>query len=79
VAGRYEAAFSEIDELRVPARETNSTHVFHQYTLRVANGKRDQLKQHLQARGIPSMIYSPYRFIARKLFENLYRRILSCR
>ena len=34
-------------------------HVFHQYTIRVTNGKRDQLKEYLANQGIGSMIYYP--------------------
>jgi dTDP-4-amino-4,6-dideoxygalactose transaminase len=34
-------------------------HVFHQYTIRVTNGKRDQLKEYLASQGIGSMIYYP--------------------
>lgn len=58
-AAAYDAAFNGIDGLTVPARWQQSTHVFHQYTLRVADGQRDALKQHLEAQGIPSMVYYP--------------------
>lgn len=34
-------------------------HVFHQYTIRVTNGKRDELKEYLAKNGIGSMIYYP--------------------
>lgn len=34
-------------------------HVFHQYTIRIINGKRDQLKDYLANLGIGSMIYYP--------------------
>lgn len=34
-------------------------HVFHQYTLRVLNGKRDELAKHLGEKGIPFGIYYP--------------------
>lgn len=61
----YDAAFQGISGLTVPARSANSTHVFHQYTLRVADGpgsgsgRRDALKKHLEDRGIPCMVYYP--------------------
>lgn len=58
-AAVYDDAFAELAELRTPVRQANSTHVFHQYTLQVGNGRRDALQQHLQARGVPSMIYYP--------------------
>lgn len=40
-----------------PVRVKSSTHVFHQYT--VKSTQRDALKDFLQAKGIPSMIYYP--------------------
>ncbi len=44
-------------EVCLPFRSSFSTHVFHQYTLKVE--KRDELKVFLEARGIPTMIYYP--------------------
>ena len=59
VAARYDDAFAGIDGLATPEREPTSTHVFHQYTLRADGGQRDALKSHLEAKGIPAMIYYP--------------------
>lgn len=42
-----------------PKQLPNSTHVYHQYTLKVKNNKRDELKTYLNEQGIPSMIYYP--------------------
>ena len=58
-ASYYDAAFAKIDELIIPKRANNSTHVFHQYTLQVANDKRDELGDYLKAKGISNMIYYP--------------------
>lgn len=38
---------------------TTKGHVFHQYTIRVTNGKRDELKEYLANLDIGSMIYYP--------------------
>jgi dTDP-4-amino-4,6-dideoxygalactose transaminase len=59
VADAYDAALEGIEALQTPVREPNSTHVFHQYTLQVKNGKRDELQKHLEREGVPSMIYYP--------------------
>lgn len=59
VAATYDAAFAKIPALRIPERSKSSTHVFHQYTLRVTNGHRDGLKEHLEKQGVPAMIYYP--------------------
>lgn len=39
--------------------ETCDCHVFHQYTLRITNGKRDALVQHLNDNGVPCGVYYP--------------------
>ncbi len=59
VADRYDAAFAGMEELQTPVRSPKSDHVFHQYTLRIKNGKRDALKTHLNNNGIPANIYYP--------------------
>lgn len=58
-AAYYDEALKGISWLTVPARMRYSTHVFHQYTVRVSGGKRDALKKYLEQRGIPTMIYYP--------------------
>lgn len=55
----YNRAFLEIEEIETPVTEVFTDHVFHQYTLKVKNGKRDELKKHLETLGIPAMIYYP--------------------
>jgi len=54
----YDTFLDEVDGLTIPHRADYSTHVYHQYTLRV-NAKRDQLKDSLKEQGIPAMIYYP--------------------
>ena len=55
----YYNTLSEMDWLDLPTKVPYSTHTFHQFTLKVKNGKRDALKSHLAENGIPSMIYYP--------------------
>jgi UDP-2-acetamido-2-deoxy-ribo-hexuluronate aminotransferase len=59
VADAYDAAFADISELQTPVRATNSTHVFHQYTMKVGNGQRDELQKYLGEMGIPARVYYP--------------------
>jgi UDP-2-acetamido-2-deoxy-ribo-hexuluronate aminotransferase len=59
-AAYYDAGLGQLESVVIPARNPASTHVFHQYTLQVKNGQRDALKAHLEAAGIPSMIYYPW-------------------
>ena len=58
-AARYRALLSGTEGIELPAEASYSTHVYHQFTLKVAGGRRDALKEHLASRGIPSMIYYP--------------------
>ncbi len=59
VADAYDAAFAAIEGIQTPVRAANSTHVFHQYTMRIADGKRDELQKYLGEIGIPARIYYP--------------------
>lgn len=59
VAEAYDAAFAPIPALTIPFRAPDSKHVFHQYTLRVADGQREALQAHLKNLGVPTMIYYP--------------------
>jgi dTDP-4-amino-4,6-dideoxygalactose transaminase len=68
-AAHYDTALAGIEALQIPHRQANSTHVFHQYTLRVLDGRRDALQQHLQAAGVPSMIYYPVPLYAQEAFR----------
>lgn len=58
-AAYYDNAFSKNNKLLIPGRDAHSTHVFHQYTLRVVGANRDKLREGLAERGIPAMIYYP--------------------
>ena len=55
----YDQAFNGNEKVLIPCRATHSTHVFHQYTLRVIGADRDQLRDGLAEKGIPAMIYYP--------------------
>lgn len=59
VADAYDAAFANIDGLQTPVRAANSTHVFHQYTMKVKDGKRDELQNYLEGKGISARVYYP--------------------
>lgn len=54
----YDQALGNHPNIQIPSRATWSSHVFHQYTIKV-NGNRDALKIALKERGIPSMVYYP--------------------
>lgn len=58
-ADYYDEAFAGCAEILTPKRAEYSTHVFHQYTLRITNGQRNELQQFLTEKEIPAMIYYP--------------------
>ena len=57
---KYSNALSGNENIETPVRTGDcDTHVYHQYTLKIKNGKRDALAKHLQEKGIPFGIYYP--------------------
>lgn len=56
---RYRELLKDVEGIELPAESPFSTHVYHQFTLKVDEDCRDALKEHLASCGIPSMIYYP--------------------
>lgn len=50
--------------------DTCNCHVFHQYTLKITNGKRNALHKHLLDNGIPNAIYYPVPLHAQKAYKD---------
>jgi len=71
VAAFYDQAFEQLEEVQTPVCQYNSTHVFHQYTLKVPADKRADLQAYLQEKGIPSMIYYPVPLNEQEAFNNI--------
>lgn len=68
-ADYYDAAFAGIPEIKTPKRAEDSTHTFHQYTLRVPAEDRNHLQKHLMDQDIPAMIYYPVPLHEQEAFE----------
>ena len=86
----YDQTLSAISEIRIPAKSLFSSHIYHQYTIRVKNGQRNALQAYLKQQGIPSTVYYPlsvqeqegYKWVARvsgdvKVASNLCKEVLS--
>ncbi len=71
VADRYDKAFAGCLSISVPERVSYSSHIFHQYTIRVKNGRRDELKKFLESKKIPSMVYYPGPLHLQKAYDYL--------
>lgn len=75
VADFYDKSFSDIEGLITPVRAPYSTHVFHQYTLKLKNSNRDQFKEFLDQNKIPNMIYYPVPLYKQKAFMSMAGRV----
>lgn len=83
-AGWYDELLGGIEGIQIPVRSASSTHVFHQYTIKVKSeetlnssllilhSKRDQLRKSLAEKGIPSMVYYPIELHRQKAFEKYW-------
>lgn len=64
IASLYSSALKGIDDLVLPRENYSSSvaemdHVFHQFTIQVLNGRRDELRDHLALNMVDTMIYYP--------------------
>ena len=48
-----------LDFIQLPETRKDTKHVFNQYTLRVFDGRRDELAKHLEKKGVGSRVYYP--------------------
>ena len=70
MAENYNKAFKSVEQLQIPELNKNSTHVYHQYTLKVLNGKRDDLMKYLEQNKIETRVYYPIPVHRQKAFGN---------
>lgn len=68
-ADYYDAQLKDVEQLMTPKRSPFSDHVFHQYTLRVTNGKRNELVAYLKDKGIPTGVYYPVPLYEQKAYS----------
>jgi UDP-2-acetamido-2-deoxy-ribo-hexuluronate aminotransferase len=73
----YNSAFANNANITTPTSsscgeicDTCNCHVFHQYTLQITNGKRDELHKHLLEKGIPNAIYYPVALHSQKAYTD---------
>ncbi len=68
-AGIYNKELSDINGIDLLLND-DLYHVYHQYTIKVNDGKRDKLKKHLEENGVSTMIYYPVPLHKMKVFDD---------
>jgi len=67
----YNEAFANNPNIITPKTiGAEDSHVFHQYTLQITNGKRDELHQHLKDKAIANAIYYPVPLHNQKAYQD---------
>jgi dTDP-4-amino-4,6-dideoxygalactose transaminase len=86
----YDEGLGSNPRLKIPVRASDSTHVFHQYTLTLLEQNRDEISRLLQEAKIPNKVYYPVPQHLQKAYnikgysegdlpitENLCRQVIS--
>ncbi len=66
----YTKAFQLCRKLQTPKQESFTSHVFHQYTLRLHDVDRDGLMKHLAEKNIPCAVYYPVPLHMQKAYQD---------
>ena len=70
----YSEHLRELSEFIIlPAKKSYSSHVYNQFTIRVKNGKRDELQAFLKEKKIPTIIYYPLPVHQQAAFRDISR------
>jgi len=69
VAEFYDRELANVSFLKLPWRSPGSSHVFHQYTVKVSGVNRNELKDYLEKKGIPSAVYYPVPLHLQKAYK----------
>lgn len=59
VAAEYTTSLAGVEGVATPRVADGNVHVFHQYTLRIAGGRRDAVAKALEAEGVSTQVYYP--------------------
>jgi dTDP-4-amino-4,6-dideoxygalactose transaminase len=59
IAERYNELLEDLPDIATPIEAAYTEHVYHQYTIRILNRKRDQVQRQLAEAGFGTMIYYP--------------------
>ena len=75
IATLYQDELASLERIELPKRVGYSSHVWHQFTLKVIDGNRDDLQSLLKQVGISSMIYYPISLADQNAYKNMIHRV----
>ncbi len=70
-AAFYDERLSRVSFIDIPKKTEQSTHIYHQYTIKLKNIDRNEFKSYLADKGVPAMIYYPLPFHEQKAYQHL--------
>ncbi len=70
LAGFYHHLLKDVSQLILPLAHENANHTWHQYTIKIDENKRDNLKSYLKQKGIDAMIYYPMPLPKQNAYSN---------
>lgn len=70
-AGRYDQLLDPCRYIKTPERVDYSSHSFHQYTIELFGVNREELRQYLQEKSIPTVVYYPLSLHLQKAYKDL--------
>ena len=59
IANQYNTNLKNIQEILIPEKQNGTIHTYNQYTIKVKNGKRNELQEYLKKKNVPTQIYYP--------------------
>ncbi len=71
VAEHYNSLLEDVPGIVTPHEAPGRVHVYHQYTVRVLDGRRDEVREHLVGDGIGTMVYYPVSVHRLPVYDNL--------
>ncbi|HCP41144.1 MAG TPA: hypothetical protein DIT65_05050 [Cryomorphaceae bacterium] len=75
LAELYHLELIEVHQLKLPAVEHYSTHVWHQFTIRVDSNHRNFLKKYLAEKGVSTMVYYPFALSDQEAYASMIERV----
>ena len=70
----YITGLENLEHIDLPTESHFSTHVWHQFTVKVYENNRDNLRRYLENRGVSSMVYYPIILADQQAYDSMIKR-----